>query len=295
MLGNGTTQAGTTGAGAGVLGGGTTQPGMTGTGRIAVAEIGMTMTGILMAGAIGAHLTGLGPLTLRIKEILLILLPGLVGLTVATGCSPFRGGTRTPISRWREELIRYCDLWDGSCNPNSEHLTEEMLASPSYLENIIDILNNKAGIRQDDEKRRAFKSAVTENGRRKDETLAQYAMRRLRDFNHASTFGVVIPDEFRATMLKEGAGLSEQNMQNLSSMVQGREHCPEVVARALARLDVRSDRMTGYVDDGVYVTIRDSKDVEVHAEETSRDALSSDEESQSLDEESLYKELEALD
>ena len=200
--------------------------------------------------------------------------------------------TDIPLERRADKVLRSLG-WE--LQPDFEHLTEEMLASPSYLENIIDILNNKAGIREDDEKRRAFKSAVTENGRRKDESLAQYAMRRLRDFNHASTFGVVIPDEFRATMLKEGAGLSEQNMQNLSSMVQGREHCPEVVARALARLDVRSDRMTGYVDDGVYVTIRDSKDVEVHAEETSRDTQSSDEESQSLDEESLYKELEALD
>lgn len=42
-------------------------------------------------------------------------------------------------------------------------------------------------------------------------------MRRLQDVNHAATFGVNVPNEFKAVMNKEGAGLNDQNLQNLAS------------------------------------------------------------------------------
>lgn len=118
-----------------------------------------------------------------------------------------------------------------------------MLGSSAYLEVIIEILNNKAGVREDDDRRRAFRAAMVDNVRRRDETLSQFAVRRLRDFSQAAAYGVIISNEFKVVMLKEGASLSEQNMQNLTSLIAGREDDPEAVARAIGRLDVRSDRM----------------------------------------------------
>ena len=128
-----------------------------------------------------------------------------------------------------------------------EHLGEAVLASPGYLEAILQVIDNKAGVREDDEKRRAFKAIMSENNKRKDETLAQYAVRRQREFNRAADFGVSIPGELRASMLREGALLSEQNMQNLSTLVGNNEHDPEAISRALGRMDVRADRLVGYV------------------------------------------------
>ena len=112
---------------------------------------------------------------------------------------------------------------------------------------IVEVINNKAGVREDDEKRRAFRSAIADQSRHRDETLAQYA-RRQRDFNQAANYGVIIPEPFRATMLKEGGGLNDQNTQNLSALLQGNDDDPNAVARALARLDVRSDRMPAYTE-----------------------------------------------
>ena len=51
-------------------------------------------------------------------------------------------------------------------------------------------------------------------------------------------------------MLKEGAALSEQNLQNLTTLVGSAEHDPDMVCRALGRMDVRTDRLVGFADDG---------------------------------------------
>ena len=61
------------------------------------------------------------------------------------------------------------------------------------------------------------------------------------------TLGVSIPAELRASMLREGALLSEQNLQNLTTLLGSNEHDPESICRALGRMDVRSDRLVGYV------------------------------------------------
>lgn len=128
-----------------------------------------------------------------------------------------------------------------------EHISEATLASSDYIEAILKVIDNKAGVREDDEKRRAFKAVMSENNKRKDETLAQYAVRRQREFRKASDFGVSIPAELQASMLREGALLSEQNLQNLTTLVGNNEYDPEAICRALGRMDVRSDRLVGYV------------------------------------------------
>ena len=162
-------------------------------------------------------------------------------------------------------------------------MPESVLSSSAYLEVIIEIMNNKAGVREDDERRRAFKAAITEHQRRRDETLAQFAVRRQRDFTQASQHGVVIPDVFKATLLREGAGLNEQNQQNLSALLQGQEDDPQAVARALGRLDVRSDRITGFAE-------------EVGKDEVHESFLGDfPDEEESLDDEEIVQELESLD
>ena len=49
----------------------------------------------------------------------------------------------------------------------------------------------KAGVKEDDEKRQGFRAIMHENGRRRDETLSQYAMRMQRNFTKAATTGFV--------------------------------------------------------------------------------------------------------
>lgn len=97
-------------------------------------------------------------------------------------------------------------------------------------------MNNRAGVREDDEKRRAYRQAIVESQRSR---LAQYAVRRLQDFRTAASYGIQLPGELRAMLLREGAGLSDQNQQNLAALTLGRDDDPDVVARALGRLDVR--------------------------------------------------------
>ena len=50
-------------------------------------------------------------------------------------------------------------------------------------------------VREDDEKRWAFKAVMTENQRKREESLSQYSIRRLRDFQRATTFGFDLPRE----------------------------------------------------------------------------------------------------
>ena len=88
-----------------------------------------------------------------------------------------------------------------------------MLASLVYLHSdvILEIINNRAGVAEDDEKRTTFRATLTEQAKQKDES---------RDFSQPATLGMVIPNPFRAAFLREGAGLSEQNMQNLTVLLQ---------------------------------------------------------------------------
>ena len=87
-----------------------------------------------------------------------------------------------------------------------EHLTEADLLEPTYLESILRVMNLKAGVRDDDKKRQAFKDVIHGAARKKDENLGQFATRRLRDFTKAATYGIVLPPEFRVSLMKEGAG-----------------------------------------------------------------------------------------
>ncbi|OLQ04133.1 hypothetical protein AK812_SmicGene12848 [Symbiodinium microadriaticum] len=155
--------------------------------------------------------------------------------------------TDVPLFRRGEKVLRSLG-WE--LQADMEHITEDELGRDTYLEKILAVIDAKAGVREDDEKRRAFKAVMTENQRKREESLSQYSLRRLRDFQRAMSFGFDLPPELKPAMLREGASLSEQNMQNLAAILRQEDKDPDKVAKALCHLDVRSDRLIGYVDDG---------------------------------------------
>ena len=155
--------------------------------------------------------------------------------------------TDVPLFRRAEKVLRTLG-WD--MQVDFEHLTETQLISEHYLECILQIIEMKAGVREDDERRQAYKGVMHDSGRRRDETLAQYAMRRLRDFTRTASHGLHLPSELKATMLREGSGLSEQGLQNLTALMQGEDHNVDRLAATLARMDVRSDRVVAFQHEG---------------------------------------------
>eukprot|EP00435_Cladocopium_sp_Y103_P028637 s478_g7.t1 len=188
--------------------------------------------------------------------------------------------TDVPVHRRAEKLLRTLG-WE--MQVDFEHIDENVLSSAAYLDAIIEVMNNKAGVREDDEKRRAYRQAIVENQRKRDETLAQYSVRRLQDFRAAATYGIQLPGELRAMLLREGAGLSDQNMQNLAALTLGRESDPDAVARALGRMDVRHDRLTAFAEGGACEESYMAELEEASAEEDP------------LDDAEVLKELEPLD
>ena len=83
--------------------------------------------------------------------------------------------TDVPLRRRAERVLRGLG-WE--MQVDFEHLPESILESAEYLEEILRIIDNKAGVREDDEKRKSFKAVMSDNYRKKDETLAQFAVRR---------------------------------------------------------------------------------------------------------------------
>ena len=149
--------------------------------------------------------------------------------------------TDIPVFRRAEKVLRTLG-WE--LQSNFEHLSEEQLASPAYLDKILAVLEMKAGVREDEDKRQAYPGIMHENQRKRDESLAQYAMRRTRDFTKASSHGVVLPSQFKVAMMREGAGLSEQGQQNLTALLQGRDDDVDHLAAILARMDVRAHKIS---------------------------------------------------
>ena len=152
--------------------------------------------------------------------------------------------TDIPVFRRSEKVLRTLG-WE--MQADFEHLTEAQLSSDQYLSLILQVIEMKAGVQEDAEKRTAFRSVLSDTSRKRDETLAQFAMRRLRDFTRAASFGLELPAELRVSLLREGAGLSEQNQQNLTTLLRGREHDVDHLALLLSRMDARTERITGFV------------------------------------------------
>ena len=126
--------------------------------------------------------------------------------------------TDVALHRRAEKILKNME-WD--LQAKLEHVPETTLSSKGYLTEILSVLDVLAGERDDSDKRRAIRAALYEGSRKNDETLAQYALRRESQFAAASQF-LPLPDELRAFMLEEQAGLSKQSLQNLRVLTEGK-------------------------------------------------------------------------
>lgn len=125
--------------------------------------------------------------------------------------------TDVPVWRRAEKVLRQF-TWDFQVH--FDHLREDQLNGPDYLNQIVAILDVLAGERVSSEKRRTIRAALYEGGRKSEESLAQYALRREAQFVSADPF-LNIPDELKAFLLEEQANLNKQNLQNLRTITGG--------------------------------------------------------------------------
>lgn len=110
--------------------------------------------------------------------------------------------TDHPLSRRADKVLRALG-WELAAD--FEHLSEQDLMQDDYLTKILAVLDLKAGVRDGEERRAAFRKAIYHTTRRKDETLAQYAVRRQQEFTVARNHGIDVPKDLQALLLREGA------------------------------------------------------------------------------------------
>lgn len=151
-----------------------------------------------------------------------------------------------------------------------DHIDESTLTSKGYINAILEVMDVISGEKEDSEKRRAIKAALYEGGKRQDETLAQYSLRRQAQFTTASRF-IELPDDVKAFMLEEQAGLTKQGVQNLRTITGGRTSY-EAVRKALQVLDVEGESITRpgktsyFHDEGVVAEEQDSENFDIDVE-----------------------------
>ena len=142
--------------------------------------------------------------------------------------------TDVPVWRRFEKLCKQLD-WD--LQGRFEHVPEQVLGSPGYLDAVLNILDVIAGEKNATEKRRVVRAALFEGQRRKEETLSQFALRREQEFLGADRY-LTIPSELKAFIIEETAGLSRQDVQNLRTVDFDK------VVNALKMLDVEEEPIT---------------------------------------------------
>ena len=101
-----------------------------------------------------------------------------------------------------------------------EHLSDEVITGPDYLTAVLDILDVLAGEKQASEMRRVVRRALFDGGRKNEESISQFALRRDQDFSMAERY-LQIPDNLKGIMLEEHANLSKQAMLNLRTLTGG--------------------------------------------------------------------------
>ena len=89
--------------------------------------------------------------------------------------------------------------------------------------------------------RRAVRAALYEGGRKGDESLSQYCLRRENQFAQGSKY-LGLPDNLKGFMLEEQSGLSRQGIQSLRVLTGGSSEY-EAVRKALKVMDVEEEQM----------------------------------------------------
>ena len=180
-----------------------------------------------------------------------------------------RWDRNTDIATWRrsDRLLRVLD-WE--LQQKLEHLPETELATSAYLELILQVLDVLAGEKLESEKRRKVRAALYEGGRQANESLAEYSLRREAQFTSAAPY-VNLPDDLKAIMMEEQAGLSRQGLQNLRVLTQGQSDYDQV-RKALRILDTEEESVLKGSGKASYFLQEDPADVvEIADDEVSED------------------------
>ena len=178
--------------------------------------------------------------------------------------------TDVPVWRRFEKLSKQLD-WD--LQSRFEHVSEQVLAGPDYLQALLEILDGIAGEKDVSEKRRVVRAALFEGQRRKDETLSQFAVRREQEFAGADRY-LNIPSELKAFILQETAGLSKQGVQNLRTLTSGSTDFDRVVG-ALKTLDVEEEPLTKAKGSFLAGVTQDAEDPEAGEDDSGDDGEAS--------------------
>ena len=133
----------------------------------------------------------------------------------------------------RFETLSKQPAWD--LQSRLEHVAEEVLASPAYLDTVLKILDAIAGEKDASEKRRVVRAALFDGARKRDETLSQFAARREQELAGAGRY-LTIPSE-------ETSGLFRQGTQNLRTLTGGSVDYDRVL-NSLKMLDVEEEPLT---------------------------------------------------
>lgn len=123
-----------------------------------------------------------------------------------------------------------------------EHLSDQVITGPDYLTAVLDILDVLAGEKQASEMRRVVRKALFEGGRKNEESISQFALRRDQDFSMAEKY-LQIPDDLKGIMLEEHANLSKQAMLNLRTLT-GESNDYRMVSQALKVLDLEEESLS---------------------------------------------------
>ena len=169
-----------------------------------------------------------------------------------------------------------------------EHISDEVLMGPSYIEAILKVLDTLAGEKQASEKRRTVRKALFEGVRRQDESLAQFTLRREQEFAMAEKY-MTIPEDLKAFMLEENAALGKQGTMNLRTLTAGAEDFSSV-AKALRILDMDEEGLSTRGKSSNFVGIETG---DPEAKPAFSEAVES--ESSSEDEQAIFAEIEKLD
>ena len=167
-----------------------------------------------------------------------------------------------------------------------EHLSDEVITGPDYLTAVLDILDVLAGEKQASEMRRLVRRALFEGGRKSEESISQFALRRDQDFSMAEKY-LQIPDNLKGIMLEEHANLSKQAMLNLRTLTGGSNDY-RMVSQALKVLDLEEESLSHKGKSTNFPAFEDSN----AAETTEDDEVSS---LATQDQEDILVEIEKMD
>jgi hypothetical protein len=130
-------------------------------------------------------------------------------------------------------------------------MDELLILTDKGVSEILKILDIKAGVEENEDKKKAYREAIFDVERHKVESLAEFVARRSRQWDSAAAYGMIFPDDAKGIMLIEGSKLSQQNEVNLRTLTGGLESFQRV-APALRKLDVPKHHVTSNVPAQAY-------------------------------------------